>query len=171
MFSCSPSEVPTLLLLVTYKIIFQPGSLSPTLPRFILPLRFCCGSRTVLMCTISFNLKGEEALFGCYPRTVFFFGNASSCKPFAQFISDAIFDWSRKDSGYLPVGKGCWSSPFSFGYAVCVMTTVFSKCVEGHAISAWFPFTAPSKVKKIKYYLQFTILSSRMYKEKESTWR
>ena len=64
---------PDSLLLVTYKIIFQPGSLSPTLPRFILPLRFCCGSRTVLMCTISFNLIGEEALFRCYPRTVFFF--------------------------------------------------------------------------------------------------
>ena len=171
MFPCSPSEIPTLLLLVTYKIIFQPGSSSPTLPRLILPLSFCCGSRTVLMCTISFNLIGEEALIRRYPRIAFFFCNASSCKPFAQFISDAIFDWSLKDSGYLPAGKGCWSSPFSFGYAVYVMTTVFSICVEGHAISAWFPFTTPSNGNKIKYYLQFTILSSRMYKQKESTWR
>ena len=68
-------------------------------------------------------------------------------------------------------GRGCWSSPFSFGYEVYVMTTGFSICVEGHAMLAWFPFTAFSNVKKTKYYSQFTILSSRMYKEKESTWK
>ena len=36
--------------------IFQPGSKSPKLPRLILRPRFCCGSRTVLTCEISFNL-------------------------------------------------------------------------------------------------------------------
>ena len=128
MFPCSPSEIPTLLLLVTYKIIFQPGSSSSTLPRLILPLRFCCGSRTVSMYTISFNLIEDKTLIRRYPRIGFFFSSPSSCKPFAQFISDAIIDWSLKDSGYLPVGKGWWSSPSSFGYAVYVMTTVFSIC-------------------------------------------
>ena len=54
-------------------VIFQPGSSSPTLLRLILPLRFCCGSRTVLMCTISFNLIGEEALIRRYPRIGIFF--------------------------------------------------------------------------------------------------
>ena len=73
MFPCSPSEIPILLLLVTYKIIFQPWGASPTLPRLILHPRFCCGSRTVLTCKISLNL----------------------CKPFAQFISDIITDRLR----------------------------------------------------------------------------
>ena len=54
-------------------VIFQPGSSSSTLPRLILPLRFCCGSRTGLMCTISFNLIGEEALIRRYPRIGIFF--------------------------------------------------------------------------------------------------
>ena len=55
------------------QIIFQPGSSSSTLPRLILPLRFCCGSRTVSMYTISFNLIGEKTLIRRYPRIGFFF--------------------------------------------------------------------------------------------------
>jgi len=178
MFPCSPSEVPTLLLLVTYKIIFQTWELIANIAPFDLTSKILLWIKNCVDVHDFFQpCRGGSFDSALPPHRIFifylfiFFCNASSCKSFAQFISDAIFDWSLKDSGYLPVGKGCWSSPFSLGYAVYVMTTVFSICVEGHAISAWFPFTAPSNVKKIKYYLQFTILSSRMYKEKESTWR
>ena len=76
MFPCSPSEIPTLLLVVTCTIIFQPGSTSPPLPHLILRPRFCCGSRTVLMCKISFNpLKvniGEKIFIQLCPRSGFF---------------------------------------------------------------------------------------------------
>ena len=42
------------------------------LPRLILRLRFCCGSRTVLMYTIFFNLIGEKTLIRRYPASDFF---------------------------------------------------------------------------------------------------
>ena len=136
------------------KIIFQPGSSSPKLPRLILRPRFCCGSRTVLTCKISFTLLKinirEKTLIRCYP-CIGFFSNASSCKLFAQFISDTIIDWSLKDWGYLPVGKGWWSSPSSFGYAVYVMTTVFSICGSRTCHLSLIPFyTVPSHVKEKK---------------------
>ena len=98
MFPCSPLEIPTLLLLVTCTIIFQPGSASPTLPRLILRTRFCCGSRTVLKCKISFRpfkgqYRGENFDSTLPPHRIF--SNAPSCKPFAQFISDTFIDQLR----------------------------------------------------------------------------
>ena len=151
MFPCSPSEIPTLLLLVTYKIILQPRSASPTLSRLILRPRFCCRSRTELTCKISFNLLkvniGEKTLIRCYPY-IRFFSNASSCKPFAQFVSDTIIDWSLKDWGCLSVGKGWWSSPSSFGYAVYVMTTVFSICGSKTCHFSLIPFYGSLQCKR-----------------------
>ena len=113
--------------------------------------------------------RGENFDSALAPHRIF--SSASSCKPFAQFISDAIIDWSLKDSGYLPVGKGWWSSPSSFGYAVYVMTTVFSICGSRTCHFSLIPFYGSLQDKTILYYLQFTISSSRMYKQKESTWR
>ena len=86
---------PTLLLLVTYKIIFQPGSSSPSLPRLILRLRFCRGSRTVLMYTISFNLIGEKTLIRRYPRIGFFLAHRLVNRLLNLFLMPLLIDLLR----------------------------------------------------------------------------
>ena len=97
--------------------------------------------------------KGQyrgENLIRCYP-CIGFFSKASSCKLFAQFISDTMINWSLKDWGYLPVGKGWWSSPSSFGYAVYVMTSVFFICGARTCHFSLIPFyTVPFHVKEKK---------------------
>ena len=134
--------------------IFHPGSKSPKLPRLILRPRFCCGSRTVLTCEISFNLLkvniGEKTWFGVTLASDFFLRHRLvNCLLNLFLISWLI--WSLKDWGYLPVGKGWWSSPSSFGYAVYVMTSVFFICGARTCHFSLIPFyTVPFHVKEKK---------------------
>ena len=123
--------------------IFQPGSKSPKLPRLILRPRFCCGSRTVLTCEISFNLLkvniGEKTWFGVTLASDFFLRHRLVNCLLNLFLIPwlidllrigAIYPWGRV--GEVPPPH--LVMPFMWWQA-------FSLFVEqGHAISAWFSF-------------------------------
>ena len=150
--------MPTLLLLVTYKIIFQPGSSSPTLPLLILRPRFCCGLKTVLTCKISFNLsksqcRGENFHSVLPPHRIFF--NASSFNRLLNiFLIPLLIDLlrTRAISSWGRVGE----VPPPHLVMPFVKWQPSSQFVDQrHAISAWFPFTVPSHVKEKK--MLFTI--------------
>ena len=140
MLPCSPSQIPTLFLLVTYRIIFQPGSSSPTLPRLILRLRFCCGSRTVLMYTISFNLTGEKTLIRRYPRIGVFLAHRLVNRLLNLFLMPLLIDLLRTRA--ISRGEGLVKFP--------LLIWLYRLCYDNRFLNLWIkdmPFQLDSLLR------------------------